>query len=447
MSTLAHARRGLAKGLQDLSMNQRLLMWTFGTVFSMNVLSVVTSWGRWTTVMALLSVYALRTVGCLLVLTWVRRTGGDRVGMWLLMGLCMLFSLVEARLLEWSLLAWMHLLCQVIFMNGFEERDNRFMHRLGIGIFLPISAGWALFEGSAPWTVGLFCFLACVLYGYGEASHQMLLTALHDSRESHRKLQRIQEQFVAQEKLSGLGMLAAGVAHEINNPMTFVTSNIRGLARDLAAQPQLSESLREYVEEVLPATLEGIRRVNAIVADLRRFARNDLEVPIEFDLNSEVSSALRRAQGELKDRCRVEVELGEVPPLVGRPRQLGQVVVNLLVNAVQALPAQGGVVKVRTRVAFDEVLVEVSDNGRGMPLEVQRYLFQPFFTTQPVGKGTGLGLAVAYGIVTGHGGRIDVDSAPGKGTRIIVRLPATAERMQAALATAQCSLMAARLTQ
>ena len=113
--------------------------------------------------------------------------------------------------------------------------------------------------------------------------------------------------------------------------------------------------------------------------------------------------------------------------MVGQPRQIGQVVLNLLVNAVQAVPAQGGVVKVSTREEPGEVVVEVRDNGVGMTKEVQGQLFQPFFTTKPVGEGTGLGLAVAYGIITGHGGRIEVESEPGRGTCFTVRLPCAGE--------------------
>ncbi|KFA90793.1 hypothetical protein Q664_26105 [Archangium violaceum Cb vi76] len=316
------------------------------------------------------------------------------------------------------------MMLQAVMLNGgAPSREGLTVRRVGLGLHLAVSAGLGLREGVAPGTVGLFCLAACAFYGLGETRCLILIDALEASRESHRRLQRMQGQLVAHEKLSSLGLLAAGVAHEINNPMAFVTSNVRLLSRDLAAQRELPEELREYVDDVLPATLDGIRRVNAIVADLKRFARNDPEEPVEFDLNAEVSSALRLSQGERRGRCRMELELGALRPIVGQPRQIGQVVLNLLMNAVQAVQAREGVVKVSTREEPGEAVVEVRDNGVGMTKEVVGQLFQPFFTTKPVGEGTGLGLAVAYGIVTGHGGRIEVESEEGRGTCFTVRLP------------------------
>jgi signal transduction histidine kinase len=310
-------------------------------------------------------------------------------------------------------------------LNGYSEREGLkdFERRGMLGGALAVSAGLALSTGVAAQTVGLYCFGAGFFYAIGEARCTLLYSALKATRDSNSRLLRMQDELIAREKLSSLGLLAAGVAHEINNPMAFVSSNVRALHRDLSEQPQLPEALREYVDDVLPATLDGIRRVNSIVADLRRFARNDSELPVQFDLNEEVRSALRLAQGELRDRGQVELELGEIPSLVGQPRQLSQVLLNLIVNAAQALPEQGGVVKVSTRMEAGEAVVQVSDNGVGMSQEALSHLFQPFFTTKPMGQGTGLGLAVAYGIVTRHKGRIEVDSTPGQGTRITVRLP------------------------
>jgi signal transduction histidine kinase len=213
------------------------------------------------------------------------------------------------------------------------------------------------------------------------------------------------------------------VAHEINNPMSFVTSNISLLLKDLKQQPGLPAPLKEYVDEVLPETLDGIKRVNAIVADLRRFARGDPDAHAEYDLNEEVRSALRIAHGQLR-HCRVEQQLGEVGKLVGRPRQIVQVLVNMLVNAGQAT-AEGGRVLISTHQEGDGARVEIRDTGPGLSPEARRHLFQPFFTTKPHGSGMGLGLAVAHGIVTGHGGRIEVDSEPGQGACFRVHLPHT----------------------
>ncbi|MBM7112774.1 ATP-binding protein [Archangium primigenium] len=406
-------------------MNARVLRWSAVSMLTVEALMLASVWGDWGRMGALLGLLGVRVTGNLWVLVWARWTGRPDAGLIIAMVVNMVVTLMEARQLEWSLLAWLHVLFQVAFVNGLEERDHRREHRLAIALYLPVVAGWALHDGVEPVTVGTVSLLACLLYGYGEASHQMLLAALEDSRTHLDKLQRTQERLLEQETFSSLGRLAAGVAHEINNPMAYVTSNIRGLCRDLSAQSQaLPGALREYVDEVLPETLDGIHRVNAIMADLRRFAQGDLEAPVEFDLNREVASVLDHSRGELEGRGHVVLDLSDLPPLVGRPHQIGQVIENLLDNAAQALPQHGGVVEVRTRFEHDEALVEVRDNGVGMSPEVRRSIFQPFFTTRPVGQGTGLGLAVAYGIVTGHGGRIDVESAPAQGTCVTVRLPA-----------------------
>ena len=425
--------------------NVGLLRWTSVSLVVVEGLLLASAWGRGDLVQVLLALFAVRVVANLSVLAWMSRTGRTTLGLCLAMGCNMILTTLEARLLAWNLLSWLHVLCQVVFLNGLEEQDQRVQHRLAISLFLPVCAAWAVHDGADPRSVGVVCVMACLLYGYGEASHQMLLKALEDSRGGYQRLQGMQARLVEQEKLSSLGLLAAGVAHEINNPMAFVTSNLRELSRELASQPPLPAALREYVDEVLPETLDGVRRVNSIVADLRRFARGDVETPVEFELNSEVTSAIRLSRGEQKDQRRLEVELGELPSLLGQPRQICQVALNLLVNALQALPPQGGVVRVSTRVERDEVVLEVRDTGVGMSAEVLKSLFQPFFTTKPVGEGTGLGLAVAYGIITGHGGRIDVESAPGVGTCITVRLPAPARPRSSARSAPLTSRAAAQL--
>ncbi|WP_375769273.1 ATP-binding protein [Archangium gephyra] len=410
------------------SMNRGLVLWSGITVVGAQVLLVSQVWGRWTWVGVLCALFVVRGGLNMSLFARVKRVGHQgRVETWVLLIGNLTLSTVESQLLQWNLMAWLHMVFQAVFLNGTRSREGLVERRVGLCLYLAVSAGLGLRQGVAPGTVLLFCLAAVGFYGLGEARCLMLSEALEASRQSHRQLQGMQRQLVEHEKLSSLGLLAAGVAHEINNPMAFVTSNVRLLSRDLAAQPQLPEELREYVDDVLPATLDGIRRVNAIVADLRRFARKDPEQPVEFDLNAEVSSAWRLSQGERKSRCKVELELGVLPPILGQPRQIGQVVLNLLVNAVQAVPGQGGVVKVRTRAEEGEVVVEVRDNGVGMTKEVLGQLFQPFFTTKPVGEGTGLGLAVAYGIITGHGGRIEVESEPGRGTCFTVRLPVSGE--------------------
>ncbi|MFL5356990.1 sensor histidine kinase [Archangium sp.] len=404
--------------------NERLVFWAFLSLAIFQVILVAASWGHWPLVVALCVLCAVRGGINAAVLPWLQRKGLERLGVWVILSSNLLNSTATAVILQWNSLAWCNVLFQAVFLNGFRERETHsVLNRAGLCLFLAVSAVLAFRAGNPVSTIAPFCVIAWLLYIIGEERCQMLVSALDSSREKHGQLVRMQAQLVAQEKLSSLGLLAAGVAHEINNPMAFVTSNVRALARDLETLGQRPEELREYVEEVLPATLDGIRRVNAIVADLRRFAREDSGEPAAFDVNAEVNSALRLSQGELKGHCQVRVELGEVPPVVGQGRQIGQVLVNLIVNAAQAVSGKGGVVTVSTEAVPGEVLVRVRDNGVGMSAEVRDKLFQPFFTTKPVGEGTGLGLAVAYGIITAHGGRIEVESEPGQGTCFTVRLP------------------------
>jgi signal transduction histidine kinase len=243
-------------------------------------------------------------------------------------------------------------------------------------------------------------------------------------RRIHDRFQRQHVQMVEHEKLSGLGQLAAGMAHEINNPMSYVTANVKSLLTNLEQVATNPELRRQYGESVLPDTMDGIRRVNAIVADVRRFAHRDAGRFAPFNLNDEVAVALRLAQHELKQRCEVTLDLGELPTVIGRSQQITQVLVNLLINAAQAMTSHGQV-KVTTRAEGEDVVITVSDNGSGMSKATLGQLFQPFFTTKPLGQGTGLGLAVVHGIVASHGGRVAVQSEPGKGTVFTVRLPAT----------------------
>jgi signal transduction histidine kinase len=250
-----------------------------------------------------------------------------------------------------------------------------------------------------------------------------LEATVRELEEAREQLSTAQEQLLASEKLSSLGMLAAGIAHEINNPMAYITSNISSLRRDFEDLRTRDDVADEYRSEVLPATLDGIARINTIVADLRRFARGDPEAFTQCDVNVEVGAALRVAQSQIKaHNCRVDVDLGKLPPVMARPRQLMQVFVNLVVNAAQA-NVDGGAIRVSSWAAYDDVAVRVQDTGPGMSKEILSKLFQPFFTTKPPGEGTGLGLPVSHGIITSHGGRIEVESSPGQGACFTVWIP------------------------
>ncbi|HYX90151.1 MAG TPA: ATP-binding protein, partial [Myxococcaceae bacterium] len=272
--------------------------------------------------------------------------------------------------------------------------------------------------------ISLFCWTVA-------ARREQLLNSVSTERDrqnaelarAHDELRAWQRNAITQEKLVSLGMLASGVAQEINNPMSYVTANVLELTDYLSQEKSLSPSLTEYRDQVLPATLDGIGRVNSIVADLRRFARGEPEQPTDCDIADEADSAVRIASTHLKEGQAIITQIQPVPLIAGVRPQVGQVMLNLIVNGIQALPEEGAVT-VETCAVGEEVRLIVRDNGSGMSPEIMAKLFQPFFTTKEPGRGTGLGLAVAHGIVAYHGGKIEVESSPGVGSAFTVRLPA-----------------------
>jgi signal transduction histidine kinase len=211
-----------------------------------------------------------------------------------------------------------------------------------------------------------------------------------------------------------------------------------------AARPDLAEEARRLDEEydlgyikanlgkILDSTRQGAKRVADIVHNLRGFARADRD-STAVDPRQSIAAALEMIRGRLERRgIAVDVRAGEVPPVAASATQLNQVFLNLLVNAMQAIDAsrsEGGRIVVDAQACGDRVCVEIRDNGCGMPPDVQAQIFDPFFTTKPAGDGTGLGLSISHGIVLDHGGRIEVDSAPGEGTCFRVVLPVSREAL------------------
>ncbi|MDC0712323.1 ATP-binding protein [Stigmatella sp. ncwal1] len=237
---------------------------------------------------------------------------------------------------------------------------------------------------------------------------------------------RLETQLRLADRMVSVGTMAAGVAHEINNPLAYVCSNLSYLGDLLARGPVPAEALPE-LREVVAETEEGIGRVRAIVQDLKAFARSDEERFGPVDVHQVLEGALRLVRNELAYRARLVRALEGVPAVRGNEGRLGQVMVNLLVNAVQAF-AKNDLDHNRIRLATrcegtDWVVVEVEDNGPGMEQEVLERIFDPFFTTKPVGIGTGLGLAICHSIVHSMGGQIEVRSRLGHGSVFRVVLP------------------------
>ena len=228
------------------------------------------------------------------------------------------------------------------------------------------------------------------------------------------------------EQLASLGTLAAGVAHEINNPLTYVLMNLELIRRRTRGDPALVELSRE-----LESATEGVGRVRDIVADLRAFSRRDDGARTLLDVRVVLDSAIRMAWSEIHHRAELERDYRAVSAVEATESRLAQVFLNLLLNAAQSFPEAGPHphrIYVATRETGGEVIVEIADDGPGMSAETSARAFEPFFTTKPAGVGTGLGLSICRSIVASLGGTIDVESAPGRGSSFRVALPAHAGR-------------------
>jgi len=315
---------------------------------------------------------------------------------------------------------------------------------------------------SRPGNFGLFQN-AVMLEGQIRRRTAELETALHENeritrdltleREEQRilikKLEETHNQLLQSEKLASIGQLAAGVAHEINNPIGFVNSNLGTLGRYVEqllglldeygrAEADLSPSRRErldtlkreadleYVREdivsLIQESKDGAARVRRIVQDLRDFSRPGDSEWQTADLHAGIESTLNVAWNEIKYKADIVRDYGDIPQVECLPFQVNQVFLNLLINAAQAIPERG-TITLRTMCVGAEVGIAISDTGTGMPPEVRDRIFDPFFTTKPVGTGTGLGLSVVYGIVEKHNGRIEVDTTVGQGTTFTIWLP------------------------
>ncbi|MBI5496629.1 MAG: response regulator [Deltaproteobacteria bacterium] len=247
--------------------------------------------------------------------------------------------------------------------------------------------------------------------------------------------QVLHERLMTADRLAAIGTLSAGVAHEINNPLGFIQSNLEALEAALATRAG-DEGLAQLGDAVRDMSA-GVRRVRDIVRDLKAFARTDDSDEGPADVHAAVEQALRMAAVELRQRAEIVTDLAPVPMARGGEALLAQAVLNLVINAAHACEGTGrpGRVSVRTRQAGASIVVEVEDNGAGIADEDRERIFDPFFTTRAVGRGTGLGLSVCHGIVTARGGTLAVRSAPGTGSVFTVTLPVARE--QAAPATGE----------
>ena len=236
------------------------------------------------------------------------------------------------------------------------------------------------------------------------------------------------------ERMAALGTLAAGMAHEINNPLTYVLLHLRqasDLVAGLAGGPH--EALARQLAPLLAGATEGSERIHSITTGIRAFSRVDDERRSPVELRTVVDAAVRLVAHEIRQRAQLICEHGEAPAVLISEARVGQVLLNLLTNAVQAIPSGAAAaheIRIRTgRSAEGWAQVEVSDTGQGIPDHVLGRIFEPFFTTKPVGQGTGLGLSISHGIVKAAGGRIEVATEAGRGTTFRVVLPPMRSRV------------------
>ncbi|MCD4779911.1 MAG: PAS domain S-box protein [Candidatus Omnitrophica bacterium] len=277
-----------------------------------------------------------------------------------------------------------------------------------------------------------------------------------DLKKAYHQLKQTQKQLIQSEKMAGIGQLAAGVAHEINNPAGFVMSNLDHLQLNIQKfnaiilvleefiqnnMPQDPEKLKalqdrlhevkaendlEYFKEDLPELvsecLSGMNRIKNIVSNLKNFTHPGTEGYVSTNLNNNLENALSLVFNELKYKCEIIKEYGELPKIKINTQQIEQVFINILINASQAIEKKG-TISLKTYVQDENICIEIADDGKGVSQEGIDKIFDPFFTTKGVGEGTGLGLSIVYGIIKEHNGQIDVESRIDKGTKFIIKLP------------------------
>src|SRR6185369_3848864 len=237
-----------------------------------------------------------------------------------------------------------------------------------------------------------------------------------------------QQQLAQAEKMASLGQLVAGVSHQLNTPIAFSHNNIRLAIAALAEldrpQPAAHEGLGE-IRHMLRDVQGGLEQMRELVENLRNFTHLDRSKVIRTDINKTLKTVIYIARSSIPSGIRIVEQWGDIPAIACNPSQLNQVFLNLITNAAQAIPEQGEI-RIRTALSGSQVVIEVSDDGTGIPEHVLPYSFDTYFTTKPQGEGTGLGLAIAQDIVRNHGGHISVTTRAGQGTCFTVTLPVDA---------------------
>lgn len=341
-------------------------------------------------------------------------------------------------------------------MNALIENESSFEYAYLVPLFhIKNNRGFACFVYSDSTQIDILKLQSV------ESSRSMLAVAVQrqmatvnlgnrfkELEKTYKKLDDTQRQLIQSERMASIGQLAAGVAHEINNPIGFVISNYETLAEyiavlntllDLIVEAKTDSSalnkvealwkeedvdfIRTDVNDLIVASKGGLKRVQDIVAGLKSFSHSDSKSYETISLNDCIEDSIQLVWNELKYNCEVEKHLDVVSNIKGNFGQIEQVIVNMLINAKHAME-DGGTITVSTEQEQDQVIVKISDTGTGISPENLEKLFTPFFTTKAVGVGTGLGLSISYGILQDHGANISVDSQLGQGTTFTMSFPA-----------------------
>ena len=326
-----------------------------------------------------------------------------------------------------------------------------------VGVFLADKMDQKAFDESDETTLGILVKDVAYFMQRQEFLSAMKRSniALQKEKEEQQqliyKLKEAKEQLLQSEKMASIGQLAAGVAHEINNPVGYISSNLctladylsdifnllqhyanleacidrssQGLSQLLAIKNEIDvDFLKQDIIDLVTESEEGAERVRRIVQDLKDFSHEGEDVWEYSDLHAGLNSTLNIVNNEIKYKAHIIKEFGEIPMIECIASQLNQVFLNFLVNAAHSIETKG-TITIRTSTAEELVCVEMEDTGKGISEEYITKIFDPFFTTKPIGEGTGLGLSLSYGIINKHGGRIEVVSEEQKGTKFSIYLP------------------------
>ena len=293
----------------------------------------------------------------------------------------------------------------------------------------------------------VICAACCIGMGVGlissrtslEAGRAKLTLMINEAVQREREHGRALLYAQRSSRLASVGQLAAGIAHEINNPLTYVISNLEYILElESKLAGELAKADRDAIVDSAQDALEGAHRVRRIVHGIKLFARLDREVHVtDIDVNEVLESSLDMARNEIRHRATLVTDFADqLPPVKADKGRLGQVFINLLINAAQALPADSDAETEHTitvATVLDEdgyIMISIADTGAGIEPEKMSQIFEPFYTSKPIGEGTGLGLPIVHGIVSDAGGHIDVTSDVGKGTTFSVHLPIVSEAVE-----------------